>query len=77
MGTVGSKTNMEIREQMEAQVEERRAPLLSKDDTGEQNCCDSVDVENLELRQTVAKLKSQMPDISNDSQELNVLMPIL
>lgn len=55
---------------MEAQVEEHRAPLLSKDDTGEQNCCDSVDVENLELRQTVTKLKSQMPDISNNAQEL-------
>lgn len=64
---MGSKTNVELREQMEAQVEECRAPPLSREETNDQSRYDSVDVDNLELRQTVTKLKSQMINTSNDA----------
>ena len=55
---------------LEVQTEERRAPPLSSDETGEQSRCDSVDVESLELRQAVTKLKPQTTDFSNDAQDL-------
>ena len=52
---------------MEVQTEERRTPPPSSEETGEQSRCDSVDVKNLELRQTITKLKPQTTDISNDA----------
>nr|POE62339.1 hypothetical protein CFP56_44214 [Quercus suber] len=55
---------------LEFQTEERRAPPLSSDETGEQSRYDSVDVESLELRQAVTTLKSQTTDFSNDAQVL-------
>jgi len=67
--TVGSKTNVELREKMKAQAEERRAPPSSREETDDQRC-DLVDVDTMELRQNVTKLMSQTSDTSNDARKL-------
>nr|POE99151.1 hypothetical protein CFP56_77235 [Quercus suber] len=55
---------------LEVQIEERRAPPPSSDETSEQSRCDSVDVESLDLRQAITTLKPQTTNFSNDAQVL-------
>ena len=66
---MGSKTNVELREKMEAQAEERRAPPPSREEADDQRR-DSVDVDTMELRQNITKLMSQTSDTSNDARKL-------
>ena len=57
---VGNKINGEREKQMEVQAEECHAPPLSRDETDElnQSWCDLVDLDNLELMQTITQLNS-------------------